>query len=189
MARVVGGYQHTQENIVTSYLIIAGLVLLTLGSAYRRFLDLPSVPAFFWVLALFSGSMPLYVGHRVLEPGTPVDTAEVAGLGDQAAVDIPDGTAFTLNRLFVTVSDDSGGGDGVPPPTVTVPVLYGPLILPGFSGYWLHQVAAGDTLSKLALRYFDDATKFPIIHQANQHIVANPSLIFPGQVLRIPRAF
>ena len=136
----------------------------------------------------FEGHLSILIGEGHDEVSASATAGSTSIRQFQAAVDIPDGTAFTLNRLFVTVSDDSGGGDGVPPPTVTVPVLYGPLILPGFSGYWLHQVAAGDTLSKLALRYFDDATKFPIIHQANQHIVANPSLIFPGQVLRIPRA-
>ena len=55
-----------------------------------------------------------------------------------------------LNRLFVSLADDSGGEDGVPPPMVTVPVLYGPMILPGYLGYFEHTVVSGDTLSALA---------------------------------------
>ena len=52
----------------------------------------------------------------------------------QASIAIPDPAPFTLNRLFVTLSDDSGGGEA-PVPTATVPVLYGPMILPGYLGY------------------------------------------------------
>lgn len=104
----------------------------------------------------------------------------------QGAINIPGGTPFEHDRLFVTVTDDGGGGEG-PIPTVTVPVLYGPLILPGYLGYFEHEVVSGDTLSKLAQQYFDNPNQWQPIQQANQHIVANPDVIFPGQVLRIPR--
>jgi len=105
----------------------------------------------------------------------------------QAAITIPDNVGFTLNRLFVSLADDSGGDDEAPIPTVTVPVLYGPLILPGYLGFWEHEVVAGDTLSGLAQRYFEDAGNWQPIQQANQHIITDPNLIFPGQILRIPR--
>jgi nucleoid-associated protein YgaU len=105
----------------------------------------------------------------------------------QASITIPDDVAFTLNRLFVTLADDSGGDDEAPIPTVMVPVLYGPMILPGYLGYFEHEVVSGDTLSALAQRYYEDGTKWRPIQQANQHIVPDPDLIFPGQILRIPR--
>mgnify|MGYP001611115305 FL=1 len=105
----------------------------------------------------------------------------------QAFIAIPDDVAFTFNRVFVTIADDSGGEDGVPIPTVTVPVLYGPMILDGYAGYWNHEVVPGDTLSAIARRYYEDASQYPVIQQANQHIVPDPDLIFPGQILRIPR--
>jgi len=105
----------------------------------------------------------------------------------QGSITLPPDPAFQLNRLFVTVADDSGGGDGAPIPSVTVPVLYGPMILPGYTGYYQHVVVSGDTLSALAGRYYGDASKWGPIQQANQQIVPNPNLIFPGQVLRIPR--
>ncbi len=104
----------------------------------------------------------------------------------QASISIPDSAAFTLNRLFVTLTDDSGGGEGTIP-TVTVPVLYGPMILPGYLGYFEHEVVPGDTLSAIAQHYFDGSGDWAPIQQANQHIVSNPNLIFPGQILRIPR--
>ena len=107
----------------------------------------------------------------------------------QASIPIPADTPFTLDRVFVQVSDDSGGEDGVAPPTVVVPVLFGPRILPGYSGYWLHTVVAGDTLSALSTQYFGDTSKVGVIQRANQHIVPDPNLILVGQELRIPRAF
>lgn len=107
----------------------------------------------------------------------------------QGSIAIPASAAFQLDRLFLTVADDSGGGEGGAP-SVTAPVLFGPMILPGYTGCWNHTVVAGDTLTKLAKHYFEgDATKVTVIQQANQHVVTNPDLIFVGQVLRIPRAF
>ena len=138
----------------------------------------------------FEGQITIRVseGHDEYEA-----LATVGSLSTQqfhASITIPDNHAFQLNRVFVTLIDDSGGGDDVPPPTVTVPVLFGPMIYPGYMGYWEHTVKSGDTLSKIAAHYYDgDSSKFTVIHQANQHIVANPNLIFPGQVLRIPRDF
>lgn len=105
----------------------------------------------------------------------------------QASIDIPPDTPFKLTRLFVTLADDSGGGDESPIRQATVPVLYGPLILPGYTGYYEHRVVSGDTLSALARRYYDDAGKASVIQQANQHIVPDADLIFVDQVLRIPR--
>lgn len=104
----------------------------------------------------------------------------------QASIAIPDPAPFKLNRLFVTLSDDSGGGEA-PIPTATVPVLFGPMILPGYLGYWKHRVLPGDTLSGLADQYYGNASEWGPIREANQHIVSDPDVIFPGQVLRIPR--
>ena len=104
-----------------------------------------------------------------------------------ASIEIPETTAFQLDRLFVTLADDTAGGDGQPNPMVTVPVLFGPMILEGYTGYFNHTVVPGDTLSALARRYYDDSGAFGIIQRANQQIVSDPNLIFPGQVLRIPR--
>ncbi len=105
----------------------------------------------------------------------------------QASVDIPAGTPFQLNRLFLTLADDSGGEDGVAPPQATVPVLYGPAILPGYTGYFEHTVVSGDTLTSISNQYYGDSSKISVIQQANQHIVSDPNLIFVDQVLRIPR--
>ncbi|MFD0916434.1 Gmad2 immunoglobulin-like domain-containing protein [Pseudahrensia aquimaris] len=105
----------------------------------------------------------------------------------QGSVTVPDDIEFKLSRLFLTVADDTAGGEGGPPPSVTLSVLYGPLILPGYTGYRERTVVAGDTLSAIAADEYGDASMFGVIQQANQHIVPDANLIVPGMVLRVPR--
>jgi nucleoid-associated protein YgaU len=51
-----------------------------------------------------------------------------------------------------------------------------------------YTVVAGDSLSKIAKRFYGDANKWPRIHEANREQISNPDLIHPGQKLRIPGA-
>jgi len=51
----------------------------------------------------------------------------------------------------------------------------------------IHIVQSGDWLSKIALKYYGDAMKYPVIHKANLKLIGpNPDLIKPGQPLVIP---
>ena len=49
-----------------------------------------------------------------------------------------------------------------------------------------HTVVAGDTLSKIAKKYYGNASKYPVIFEANKPMLKDPDKIYPGQVLRIP---
>ncbi len=49
-----------------------------------------------------------------------------------------------------------------------------------------YTVQKGDSLSKIAKQFYGDAMKYPIIFEANQPMLKDPNLIYPGQVLRIP---
>jgi nucleoid-associated protein YgaU len=49
-----------------------------------------------------------------------------------------------------------------------------------------HVVAAGDSLSKIAKRYYGDANQWRRIFEANRDQINNPDLIKPGQNLKIP---
>ncbi|HXG54567.1 MAG TPA: LysM peptidoglycan-binding domain-containing protein [Vicinamibacterales bacterium] len=49
-------------------------------------------------------------------------------------------------------------------------------------------VVSGDSLSKIAKRYYGDANKWPRIHEANRDQIKDPDLIHPGQRLKIPGA-
>ena len=52
----------------------------------------------------------------------------------------------------------------------------------------MHTVKSGDTLSAIAKKYLGDANRYPEIFKANQPMLTDPDKIYPGQVLRIPRA-
>jgi nucleoid-associated protein YgaU len=51
-----------------------------------------------------------------------------------------------------------------------------------------YTVVAGDSLSKIAKRFYGDANQWKRIFEANRDQIQNPDLIHPGQVLRIPEA-
>ncbi len=49
-----------------------------------------------------------------------------------------------------------------------------------------YTVKSGDTLSKIAKQYYGDPMKYKQIFEANQPLLKDPNLIYPGQVLKIP---
>ncbi len=49
-----------------------------------------------------------------------------------------------------------------------------------------HTVASGESLSKIAKKYYGDPMKYTAIFEANRNILKNPDLIHPGQDLVIP---
>lgn len=49
-----------------------------------------------------------------------------------------------------------------------------------------YTVKKGDYLSKIAKEMYGDASKHPIIFEANKPMLKDPDLIYPGQVLIIP---
>ena len=49
-----------------------------------------------------------------------------------------------------------------------------------------HTVVSGDTLSKIAKKFYGDANAYPQIFEANKPMLKHPDKIYPGQMLRIP---
>lgn len=49
-----------------------------------------------------------------------------------------------------------------------------------------YTVQKGDWLSKIALKFYGDMMKYPVIVSANRGLIRDPDLIFPGQALEIP---
>jgi nucleoid-associated protein YgaU len=49
-----------------------------------------------------------------------------------------------------------------------------------------HEVKSGDTLSKIAAKYYGDSSLYMNIYEANRDVLKDPNKIFPGQKLRIP---
>lgn len=131
----------------------------------------------------FEGTLSISVseGHDEYSSFTTVGALGLKQF--QASIDIPDTNSFQLNRLFLTLADDTGNENG---PSVVIPVLFGPRILPGYGGWQPYTVKSGDTLVKIAQDQYGSSAYQPIF-EANQHILSDPDVIFPGQVLRIPR--
>jgi nucleoid-associated protein YgaU len=50
-----------------------------------------------------------------------------------------------------------------------------------------HTVQKGDTLGAIAKQYLGKASRYTEIFEANQPVLKDPNLIYPGQVLRIPQ--
>lgn len=73
----------------------------------------------------------------------------------------------------------SGGSSTAPRPAPTAPTA------PADQTY---TVVAGDSLSKIAKKFYGDGNKWRKIHEANKDIIKNPDLIRPAQVLKIPKA-
>jgi hypothetical protein len=95
------------------------------------------------------------------------------------------GAAFTLDRLFVQVFEVSAE-DGSEINVVTVPVINGAAIVPGYVGYREHTVVRGETLSGIARQHYGNSGSYTLIVRANPTQISDPDLIFPGQVLKIP---
>jgi nucleoid-associated protein YgaU len=55
----------------------------------------------------------------------------------------------------------------------------------------LYTVRRGETLPQIAARseIYNDASLWPLIYRANRDQIRNPTQLWPGQVLKIPRHF
>ena len=62
-------------------------------------------------------------------------------------------------------------------------VAHGPSGAPAGTTY---TVVSGDTLSKIAKRFYGNANQWNRIFEANRDLIKDPDLIYPDQVLRIP---
>ena len=51
-----------------------------------------------------------------------------------------------------------------------------------------YTIAAGDSLSKIAKHFYGDASQWRRIFEANQDVIENPDLIYPGKTIKIPSA-
>ena len=56
----------------------------------------------------------------------------------------------------------------------------------GAAGPRTYVVRKGDSLSKIAKKFYGDAQAWKRIHEANRDLIRDPDLIQPGWTLRIP---
>ena len=50
----------------------------------------------------------------------------------------------------------------------------------------IYEIVGGDTLGKIAERYYGKASEYMRIFEANREIIEDPDRIYPGQKIRIP---
>jgi len=50
-----------------------------------------------------------------------------------------------------------------------------------------YTIVSGDTLSKIAKKYYGDANKYPKIFEANKEVIKHADKIYVGQTIRIPK--
>jgi LysM repeat protein len=96
-------------------------------------------------------------------------------------------TKNTFNKMTVEVSAPAPGpavaaGAVVAPAPVQAPAP----AAQASTGERIHVVAAGESLSAIAKKYYGNANEYMKIFDANKDILKNPDVIHPGQKLRIP---
>ena len=81
------------------------------------------------------------------------------------------------NVKGVTAVEDDGlkvaGQPAAPTATATPKTTY-------------YTIESGDSLSKIAKRFYGDAQKYPVLFEANREVIKDPDKIYPGQKIRIP---
>lgn len=97
--------------------------------------------------------------------------------------------ALTTTRGVIEIAPSTGADEATP--RVSIPVFFGTRIVSDFGSWFLHVVQPGETLSGIAASAgpLYSGTGWEPIHEANADIIADPNVIHPGQVLRIPADF
>ncbi len=57
---------------------------------------------------------------------------------------------------------------------------------PAAETYQTYEVKSGDSLSKIAKRFYGSGNEWKKIFEANTDVLKDPNKIFPGQKLKIP---
>lgn len=110
----------------------------------------------------------------------------VGGHGQfQVSVDVS-GAGFSRERVTVEVFHVSPK-DGAELDKVTVPVVLGSQVVPGYTTYLEHRVESGETLWGIAQQHYGDGSLYPRLVAANPAIT-DPDVIHVGDVVRVPRA-
>jgi nucleoid-associated protein YgaU len=119
-------------------------------------------------------------GERLLGRPCRNVTRKLSGCRIEGHYDVPLSTQFLPSKENQMANDDEkpdfsdveGGASST-----------APLAEPAEQTY---AVASGDSLSKIAKKFYGDANQWRRIFEANQDILDDPDKIYPGQTLKIP---
>jgi nucleoid-associated protein YgaU len=111
--------------------------------------------------------------------GLPVDDLKIKLVDDTAHVRAKVPTQEAREKLVLAIGNTSGiahvDDDGI-------------VVLKPEPAASYYTVQRGDTLSKIAQQTLGNAGRYAIIFEANKPMLKDPDHIYPGQVLRIPKA-
>lgn len=52
--------------------------------------------------------------------------------------------------------------------------------------FTFYTIVSGDSLSRIAKKFYGNANLWPTLFEANREVIKNPDLIYPGQQIRVP---
>jgi nucleoid-associated protein YgaU len=122
--------------------------------------------------------------------GSPIAKAALAGIAAMAIKRVLAGRTAQASAGTAT----SGPGtakpgttaSNIPPPPPAQDARTQAQPAAAASGERWHEVVRGDSLSKIAAKYYGDGNSWRKIFEANRDTIKDPDLIRPGQRLRIP---
>ena len=137
------------------------------------------------------GAFEANFGYRVHEGNAAVTGSFLAGDGAgghgqfQVTANVS-GAGFTHPQILIEVFHSSPK-DGTELDRMIVPVLLGRIIVPGYRVYLEHTVVPGESLWSISVKYYGSGNLYHRLVVANPQI-ANPNVIHPGDVVRVPMA-
>lgn len=94
-----------------------------------------------------------------------------------------------LKRRLAEASQVRQTTTQTPTPTTTPPerTTTATTSEPATTSYQTYTVVSGDTLNKIAIKFYGDATKWDVIYDANRESMTSPNSLNVGQTLVIPK--
>ncbi len=133
------------------------------------------------------GVLTVYIGDGHYEIKDYIKLSSKAMKQFQAKVKIPEDIKFKLDKIYLVIIDENIGDNKKSESSrVFTHLIYAPNILDNYIGFYLYKVKKGDTLSKLARKYYKNPNSWKIIYRANIDRIVNPNIIYEGEILRIP---
>ena len=118
------------------------------------------------------------IKQHIEEDNPGIDGLEVTYEGGKVIIAGEAASADAVEKAVLMAGNIEGveavDTSGVTAPAQTVTVEF-------------YTIQKGDTLSGIAKKFYGKASDYPKIFEANREVIKDPDLIYPGQVIRIPK--
>lgn len=113
----------------------------------------------------------------VAKLGLPVDGLDIKVDGDKVTVSGSAPSQEVKEKIILALGNVTG-----------VAKVEDNITTPAGEQATFYTVQKGDTLSAISKKHYGDPNKYNAIFEANKPMLSHPDKIYPGQVLRIPKA-